>query len=182
MEENSGCECSEQGNTNNSFQDEWNRSSERFDQERKLGNKLRSKISLSPPNCNSTSQTIPSIQSNGKSIPIQSNAIWNTTFPNLLRTSLSNGLNEDTERIRYKNIKLRRRSVSPTLRQKQIENADVNYYEHFRRVRMDYSTGKMRNKTQTIDKFPRMVLEFEQNVSEGNYDELNGNLEFCGIL
>ncbi|KAA6388582.1 MAG: hypothetical protein EZS28_015892 [Streblomastix strix] len=50
MEENSGCEFTEQGDINDSLQDEWNRSGERFDQERRLGNKLRSKISISPPN------------------------------------------------------------------------------------------------------------------------------------
>ncbi|KAA6342145.1 MAG: hypothetical protein EZS28_052413, partial [Streblomastix strix] len=38
-EENSGCEFTEQRNTNDSFQDEWNRLSERFDKDRSLGNK-----------------------------------------------------------------------------------------------------------------------------------------------
>ncbi|KAA6363183.1 MAG: hypothetical protein EZS28_041289, partial [Streblomastix strix] len=40
MEENIGCECNEQGNTNDSFQDVWNRSSERLDKEMRLGNKF----------------------------------------------------------------------------------------------------------------------------------------------
>ncbi|KAA6389403.1 MAG: hypothetical protein EZS28_015076 [Streblomastix strix] len=66
MEENSGCECTEQGNTNDSFQDECNRSSERFYKERRLDNQSRSKISLSPSNNISTTQTIPSIRINGK--------------------------------------------------------------------------------------------------------------------
>ncbi|KAA6379726.1 MAG: hypothetical protein EZS28_024749 [Streblomastix strix] len=99
MQKNSGCEFVEQGNTSDLFQDEWNRSSERFDKERRLGNKFRSKISLSPPNNISTTQSIPSIRSNGESILIQSNAVWNTEFPNHIHTSTSNGSNEDTERV-----------------------------------------------------------------------------------
>ncbi|KAA6370439.1 MAG: hypothetical protein EZS28_034034 [Streblomastix strix] len=91
--------------------------SERFDEERRLGNKFRSKISLSPPNSISTTQTIPSIRSNGESLLIQSNALRNAALPNLLRTSTSNGSNEDMERVRYKNFELRRRSAPPTLEQ-----------------------------------------------------------------
>ncbi|KAA6398193.1 MAG: hypothetical protein EZS28_006286, partial [Streblomastix strix] len=91
MEENSRCERIEHGDTNNSFQDEWNRSSERFDKERRLGNKFRSKIGLSPPTNISTTQTIPSIRSNGESLLIQSNAVRNTALPNLLRSGPANG-------------------------------------------------------------------------------------------
>ncbi|KAA6328458.1 MAG: hypothetical protein EZS28_053714 [Streblomastix strix] len=97
MEENSGCERTEQGDTNDSYKDEWNRSSGRFDQERRLGNKFRSKISFSPPNGISTAQTIPSLRSNGESLLIQGNTVWNTALPNLLRRSTSNGSNEDTK-------------------------------------------------------------------------------------
>ncbi|KAA6337291.1 MAG: hypothetical protein EZS28_052802 [Streblomastix strix] len=35
----------------------------------------------------------------GESVLIQSNAVWNTEFPNHIHTSTSNGSNEDTERV-----------------------------------------------------------------------------------
>ncbi|KAA6353907.1 MAG: hypothetical protein EZS28_050566, partial [Streblomastix strix] len=42
IDENFGCEFTEQGYINDSFQDLWNRSSMRFDKERRLSNKFRS--------------------------------------------------------------------------------------------------------------------------------------------
>ncbi|KAA6382295.1 MAG: hypothetical protein EZS28_022177 [Streblomastix strix] len=106
MEENSGCERTEQGDTNNSFQEERNRSSERIDKERRLGKNSRSKNSLSSPNGISITQTIPSIRSNGESLLILSNAFRNAAFPNLLRKSTSNGSNQHMVRVRHENLEL----------------------------------------------------------------------------
>ncbi|KAA6373128.1 MAG: hypothetical protein EZS28_031344, partial [Streblomastix strix] len=164
MEENSGCECFEQGDINNSFQDECNRSSERFDKERRLGNKLRSKISLSPPNSISITQTISSIRSNGESLLIQSNALRNAALPNLLRTSTSNGSNEDTERVRHKNFELRRRSAPPTLEQRKIARINFDNNGDPRNLWMDNSSGKVRNRIKTIDQLLRMDLGLKKNV------------------
>ncbi|KAA6371229.1 MAG: hypothetical protein EZS28_033244, partial [Streblomastix strix] len=164
MEENSGCERTEQGDTNNSFQDELNRSSERFDKERRLGNKLRSKISLSPPNSISTTQTISSIRSNGESLLIQSNALRNAALPNLLRTSTSNGSNKDTERVRHKNFELRRRSAPPTLEQRKIARINFDNNEDARNLWMDYSSREVRNRTKTTDQLLRMDLGLEKDV------------------
>ncbi|KAA6402781.1 MAG: hypothetical protein EZS28_001691 [Streblomastix strix] len=75
MEENSGCERTEQGNPNDSFQDEWNRSSERFDKERRLDNNQRSQVGISPTNNISNARTIPSIRCNVECLLIQSNAV-----------------------------------------------------------------------------------------------------------
>ncbi|KAA6362325.1 MAG: hypothetical protein EZS28_042148 [Streblomastix strix] len=158
MEENSGYECTEQGNTNDSFQDEWNRSSERLDKERGLGNKFRSKIRFSPLNRISTIQTIPSIRSNGKSLLIKNNAVWNTALPKFLRTSTSIGPNEDTERVRLKNSELCRRSAPPTLEQRKIAKINLDNNENFRSIQMDNNLGEMRNKTKTTDQLHSVDL------------------------
>ncbi|KAA6369730.1 MAG: hypothetical protein EZS28_034743 [Streblomastix strix] len=158
MEENSGSEHTEQGDTNNSFQDEWNRQSDRFDKEARLGNKFRSKISLSPPNCIYTTQSIPSIRSNGESSLIQINALRNATLPNLLRTSTCNSPNEDMERVRHKNFELRRRSAHPTLEQRKIARINLDNNENFRSIWMNNSLREMRNRTKTTDQLPKMDL------------------------
>ncbi|KAA6379245.1 MAG: hypothetical protein EZS28_025230 [Streblomastix strix] len=142
---------------------EWNRLSERFDQERRQKNKLRSKISFSPPNSISTTQTIPSIRSIGESLLIQGNAVWNTALPNLLRTSISNGSNEDTERVRHKNSELRRRSAPPTLEQRKIAKINHNNNENFGSIWLDNSLGKMRNRTKITDQLPRLDLELRED-------------------
>ncbi|KAA6397540.1 MAG: hypothetical protein EZS28_006932 [Streblomastix strix] len=118
MEENSGCEFIEYGDINDSFQVEYNISSEKFVNERRLGNQSRSKIGLSPLNNISTTQNILCIRSNGGNLLIRSNAVWNAAFTNLLPTSTSNGPNQDIERVRHMNTQLRRRSAPPTLEQR----------------------------------------------------------------
>ncbi|KAA6372055.1 MAG: hypothetical protein EZS28_032415 [Streblomastix strix] len=143
MEENSGCECIEQGNTNDLFQDEWNRSSERFDKERRLRNRFGSKINLSLPNSISTTLTIPSIRSNGECFLIKGKAILNTTLPKLLRTNASNGFNEDTERVRHKNIELRRRSAPLTLEQRKIAKIFLDNNGNFGCIWLDNSPREM---------------------------------------
>ncbi|KAA6388977.1 MAG: hypothetical protein EZS28_015496 [Streblomastix strix] len=158
MDENSGCERTEQGNTNDSFQDEWNRSSERFDKESRLGNKSRSKISLSPPNSISTTQTIPSIRSNGESLLIQGNAVRNTALPNLLRTSTNNGSNEDMERVRHMNFELLRRSAPPTLEQRKIAKINLDNNVNPGSIWLDNSLREIRNRTKTTDQLPRIDL------------------------
>ncbi|KAA6401498.1 MAG: hypothetical protein EZS28_002981 [Streblomastix strix] len=164
MEENSGYDFTEYGDTNDSFQDEWNRLGERFDQKRRLGNESRSKISFSPPNSVSNTQTIPSIRSNGESLLIQGNAVWNAALSNLLRTSTSSGSNEDTERVRHKNSELRRRSAPPTLEQRMIARINLDNNEDFGILWMDNSPRKMRNRTKTTDQLPRMDLGLEKDV------------------
>ncbi|KAA6338641.1 MAG: hypothetical protein EZS28_052680, partial [Streblomastix strix] len=156
MEENSECDCTEQGNTNDSMQDEWNSSIERFDKERRRGNKFRSKISLSPPNSISITQTIPSIRSNGESLLIQGNAGLNTALPNLLRSSTSNSSNEDTERVRHKNSELRRRSALRTQEQRKIAKINIDNNENFKSIWLDNSLGEMRNRTKSTDQLLRM--------------------------
>ncbi|KAA6393403.1 MAG: hypothetical protein EZS28_011073 [Streblomastix strix] len=136
MEENSGCERTEQGDTNDSFQDEQNRSNERFDKERRLGNKLRSKVSLSPPN----------------------------SLPNLLRTSTSNGSNENMERVKHKNFELRRRSSPPTLEQRKIARINIENNEDIRNIWMDDRLREVRNRTRTTDQLLRMALGLEKDV------------------
>ncbi|KAA6393744.1 MAG: hypothetical protein EZS28_010734 [Streblomastix strix] len=164
MEKNSGCERTEQGGTNNSFKEEWNRLSEGFNKERRLGNKLRFKIILSTPNSISTTQTIPCIRSNWESLLIQSNAIRNATVPNLLRTSTSNGSNEDTERVKHKNFELRRRSAPPTLEQRKIARIHIDNNENLRNIWMDNSLREMRNRTKTTDQLPSVDLGLEKDV------------------
>ncbi|KAA6357486.1 MAG: hypothetical protein EZS28_046988 [Streblomastix strix] len=156
MEENSECDCTEQGNTNDSLQDEWNSSIQRFVQERRLDNKFGSKISLSPPNSISITQTIPSIRSNGESLQIQGNAVLNTALLNLLRSSTSNSSNEDTERVRHKNSELRRLSAFPTLEQRKIAKINIDNNENFESIWLDSSLGEMRNRIKTTDQ-PLMV-------------------------
>ncbi|KAA6347438.1 MAG: hypothetical protein EZS28_052029 [Streblomastix strix] len=143
MKENSGCEFTEQGDTNDSFQDERNRSGKRLDQERRLGNDSRSKISFSRPNSISNTQTIPSIRSNGESLLIQSNAVWYIAFPNLLRTSTSNGSNEDTERFRHKDFELHRRSAHPTLEQRKIAKINLDNNENLGSIWVENSLREM---------------------------------------
>ncbi|KAA6381101.1 MAG: hypothetical protein EZS28_023369 [Streblomastix strix] len=150
MEENSGCECTEQGNTNDSFQDEWNRSNERFDKERRLGNMSRSQVGLSPPN------------------------IWNTALPNLLHTSTSNGSNEDTERVRYKNSELRRRSAPPTLEQRKIAKINLDNNENFGSIWLDNSSREMRNRTETTDQLPRMDVGLGKDVHKDDRPKETG--------
>ncbi|KAA6399421.1 MAG: hypothetical protein EZS28_005050 [Streblomastix strix] len=128
MEENTGCECSEKRNSHNQFYDELNRSSERFDQKRRLATK-----------------PFLAFKAIERVYQYRKNAIRNITFPNLLRISLSYGLNEDIEGI---------------------ENANDNNYEHFCEVGMDNCTREMRNRTKTTDKFSRIDLGLKQNVSE----------------
>ncbi|KAA6375720.1 MAG: hypothetical protein EZS28_028756 [Streblomastix strix] len=174
MEEKSGCERTEQGDTNNSFQDEWNRSSQIFKKERRLGNNLRSKISLSPPNSISTTQTIHIIRSNKESLLIQSNALRNAALPNLHRTSTSNGSNEDTERVRHKNFELRRRSAPPTLEQRKIARINIDNNEYLRNIWMDNSLREMRNRTKTTDQLLRMDLELEKDVHKDDRPKKTG--------
>ncbi|KAA6361360.1 MAG: hypothetical protein EZS28_043113, partial [Streblomastix strix] len=174
MEENSGCECPEQEDTNNSFQDEWNRSGERFDQKRILGNMLRSKISLSPPKRISTIQTIPSIRSNEESLLIQSNALRNAALPNLLRTSSSNCTNENKEIVRHKNFELRRRSAPPTLEQREVARINLVNNEDTRNIWMDNILGEMRNRTKTTDQFLRMDMGLEKNIRKDDGPKKTG--------
>ncbi|KAA6385093.1 MAG: hypothetical protein EZS28_019380 [Streblomastix strix] len=164
LEENSGCEFNEQGDINDSFQDEWNRSGERFEQERRFGNEFRSKISLSPLNSISTTSIIPSIRSNGESLLIQSNAVWITALPNNLRTSTSNGPNEDTERVRHKNSELRRRSAPPTVEQRKIARINFDCNEDFGNLWMYNSARKMRNRTKKTDQLPKIDFGLEKDV------------------
>ncbi|KAA6375768.1 MAG: hypothetical protein EZS28_028708 [Streblomastix strix] len=174
MEENSGCVRIEQGDTNDSFQDEWNRSSKRFDKERRLGNNLRSKISLSPTNSISTTQTISSIRSNGESLLIQSNALRNAALSNLLRTSTSNGSNEDTERVRYKNFKLRRRSAPLTLEQRKIARINIDNNEDLRNIWKDNNSRKVPNRTKTTDQLHWMDLGLEKDVLKDDRPKKTG--------
>ncbi|KAA6394462.1 MAG: hypothetical protein EZS28_010015 [Streblomastix strix] len=140
MAENSGCEFSEQGDINDSFQDEWNRSSERIDKERKLGNKFRSKISLSLPNSISTTQTIPSIRSNGESLLIQSNAVRNTALPIFFAQALAMVL---TKIRRESDIKI------------------MNYADDL--LLLHQNKGRLREQTQTI---MRILEAFRQTTAQ----------------
>ncbi|KAA6350732.1 MAG: hypothetical protein EZS28_051876 [Streblomastix strix] len=146
IEKNSRCEFIEQGNTNDSFQDEWNRSNERVDKERRLGNKSRPKIGLSLPKIISTAQTVTSIRSNGESLLILSNADWNTALPNLLRTSTNNGSNEDTERVRHKTTELRRLSAPTTLEQRKITKINLDNNENSGSIWLDNILREMQNR------------------------------------
>ncbi|KAA6319931.1 MAG: hypothetical protein EZS28_054755, partial [Streblomastix strix] len=93
-----------------------------------------------------------------------SNALRNTALPNLLRTSTSNGSNEDTERVRHKNFELRRRSAPPILEQRKIARINLDNNEDPRDTWMDNSSGKMRNRTKTTNQLLRMDLGLEKNV------------------
>ncbi|KAA6369990.1 MAG: hypothetical protein EZS28_034483 [Streblomastix strix] len=162
MKENSECKFTEQGDINDSLQDEWNRSSERFDKERRLGNKSGSKISLSSSNIITTTQTISSIRSNGESLLIQSNAVWNTALSNLLHTSTNNGSNEDTVRVRHKNFELRRRYATPSFEQRKIAKINLNNNENFGSIWVDNSLRKVRNRIKRLINFLLWTWDLER--------------------
>ncbi|KAA6354402.1 MAG: hypothetical protein EZS28_050071, partial [Streblomastix strix] len=121
-----------------------------------------------------TTQTIPSIRSNGESLLIQSNALRNAALPNLLRTSTSNGSNEDTERVRYKNFELRRRSAPPTLEQRKIARINFDNNEDLTNIWMDNSSREMRNRTKTTDQLLRMDLGFEKDIHKDDRPKKTG--------
>ncbi|KAA6365225.1 MAG: hypothetical protein EZS28_039247, partial [Streblomastix strix] len=114
--------------------------------------------------CISTTQTIPSIRSNMESLLIQSNVVWNTALTNLLRTSTSNGSNEDMERVRHKNIEQRRRSAPPTLDQRKIAKLNLDNNGNFGSIWLDNSPSEMRNRIKTTDQLPRMDLGIRKDV------------------
>ncbi|KAA6394523.1 MAG: hypothetical protein EZS28_009946, partial [Streblomastix strix] len=164
IEENSRGEFTEQGDINESFQDIWNRLGQRSDRERRLDKKSRSKVGLSPPNSISTTQTIPSIRSNGQSLLIQGNAVQNTALPNLLRTSTSNGPNQDTERIKYKNSQLCRRSTTPTFGQGKITKIKIDNNENSGIIWVVNGLKNARYRTKTTEQLLKMVLRLGKDV------------------
>ncbi|KAA6386486.1 MAG: hypothetical protein EZS28_017986 [Streblomastix strix] len=176
MEENFGYQFTEYGDISDSFQDEWNRSSERLDKKRKLGNKSRSKIDFSPYNNTSTAHAIPSIRSNGESLLIYSITVWNAAFPNLLRTRTYNGLNQDMERVTYKNFELRRRSAPSTLEQRKIMKINLDNNENYKSVQMGNIPRKMRNRTKTTDQLPRVVLGLGKDVLKDDRPKETGTM------
>ncbi|KAA6375934.1 MAG: hypothetical protein EZS28_028539 [Streblomastix strix] len=128
MEKNSRCEFTEQGDKNDSFQNKQNRLRKRSEKERIQGNKSRSKIVPSSPNSISSAQTIPKIRSTIESLLVQSNMVQIISLPNLLHTSTSNGLNQEKERVKHKNLEIRRRFAPPTLEQRKIARINFDKY------------------------------------------------------
>ncbi|KAA6380588.1 MAG: hypothetical protein EZS28_023885 [Streblomastix strix] len=174
MEENSGCELTEQIDVNDSFQDEWNGSRQRFDKKRRMDNKSRSKISLSSSCYISTAQTVPNIRSNGESLLLQGNADWNIALRIHLRAGTNSGSNEDTKRVRHKNTELHKRSTSPTLEQRKIAKINFDNNENFRSIWMDNSLGEMRNRTKTIDQLPQEDLGLGKDVHKDDRPKKTG--------
>ncbi|KAA6393694.1 MAG: hypothetical protein EZS28_010778 [Streblomastix strix] len=86
-----------------------------------------------------------------------------TTLPNLHRISTSNVPNQDTEKIRNRNIQLRRLSTYLTLEQRIITREDSNIEENFGSIWVDIWQGEMRNRTKTTDQLPKLFIQYEKN-------------------
>ncbi|KAA6359559.1 MAG: hypothetical protein EZS28_044914, partial [Streblomastix strix] len=78
--------------------------------------------------------------------------------------AMPNGSNEDTERVRHKNLELRRRSAPPTLDQRKISRINIDNNEDLRNIWMDNSLREMRNRTKITDQILRIDLRFEKDV------------------
>ncbi|KAA6354054.1 MAG: hypothetical protein EZS28_050419, partial [Streblomastix strix] len=108
---------------------------------------------------------------------LTSNALRNAALPNLLRTSTSNGSNEDTERVRYKNFKLRRRSAPLTLEQRKVVRINVDNNEDLRNIWMDNSSREVRNRTKTTDQLLKMDLRLEKDIHKDDSPKKTGTTQ-----
>ncbi|KAA6379830.1 MAG: hypothetical protein EZS28_024640 [Streblomastix strix] len=84
--------------------------------------------------------------------------------PKLHRTSTSNGSNENSERIRYKNIEFRGRSAPPPFEQRNIERINFDKNENFGSFLKNNCPRKMRNRAKTISQLPRINLYLEKDA------------------
>ncbi|KAA6398100.1 MAG: hypothetical protein EZS28_006377 [Streblomastix strix] len=157
-----------------SFQDAGNRSSERFDKERRLDNNSRSKVDFSPPNSISTEQTLPSIRSNKESLLIQRNSVWDTEFTILFRAGISNSPIQNMESVGLQNPQLCRRSAHPTLEQRKIARINFDNNKNFGSIWVDNSSRKMRNRTKTTSQLLKMCLGLEKDVHKDDSPKKTG--------
>ncbi|KAA6360968.1 MAG: hypothetical protein EZS28_043505, partial [Streblomastix strix] len=80
--------------------------------------------------------------------------------------ALANGSNEDTERVRYKNSELRRRSARLIFEQRKIAKINFDNNKNFGSIWLDNIVGKMRNRTKTTDQLARINLELGEDAQK----------------
>ncbi|KAA6381490.1 MAG: hypothetical protein EZS28_022980 [Streblomastix strix] len=163
MEKDSGCEQTEQGNREITFQNAWTRGGTIPSKLNGLRNISRSQISILPHHIISKLNTIPNIQFQQQQLRIQSNAIWDQTQPTFLRRN--NRINPQTNKTTFisQNTELLQLHTSNPSGQIKTQNINNGSNENIGIVRMDNFNRQMRGRTEIDNNISGMDMEFERN-------------------
>ncbi|KAA6382671.1 MAG: hypothetical protein EZS28_021801, partial [Streblomastix strix] len=163
MEENSGCQFTKLGETNDSFQDEWNRSGEKFNQDGIQGNKSRSKVSLSPSNNISPHRPCLAFNAMGKIYQYRA-MLFGKQHPPIF---FAQGLAMVLSKIRkVSDIRILNNAddLLSYNRTEKIVRIITDKNENSGNIWMFNSLREVRNRTKTRDQLPMLVLGREKDV------------------